>query len=98
MTFKLYSLSIAPLSTFGTNPSNLDTKLSTLGDWIRFNPTQWYIWTDRTKNELVSQVQATLLIGEQFIVVSLQPEFAQGSAPLWIWNWLNEKMAKQVIG
>lgn len=101
MTHKLYSVSISPIARGllgSVNPINIDTQLSTVGDWIRFNTNQWFVWTDWSKADLVSKIQATVPTGDHFVVVALEPTFAQGQAPPWVWHWLNDKMLKQVSG
>ena len=94
---RLYSISLCAMPAFGTAPIVIDNKLSTLGDWIRFNQLQWFLFSDRSKADIAAELTASIVGGDQVIVAVVAPEFAQGHAPNWVWNWLNEKMAQQVI-
>ena len=95
---RLYSISFLPQPLIGTHPVVIDNKLGTMGDWIRFSTQQWFIWTDRSKANVQAEITASIVSGDQVIVVAIAPEFAQGAAPQWIWNWLNDKMNKQMLG
>ena len=93
---KLYSISLLTQPLIGTHPAVIDSKLTTLGNWIRFSTHQWFIWTERSKANLYDEIAASIVNGDQFIVVSVAPHFAQGRAPQWIWEWLNDKMNQEM--
>jgi hypothetical protein len=95
---RLYGVSLSSPVVPMTVPIVIDTKLSTMGDWIRLNQFQWFVFSDRTKTEVAEQVSASIATSDHVVVTVIASEFAQGNAPQWIWDWLNEKMSKQIIG
>lgn len=74
---RLYSVSLFSNSIILTMPIVIDTKLSTIGDWIRVNQYQWFLYSDRTKNEVAEQVSASIATGDNVLVAVIAPEFAQ---------------------
>ena len=92
---KLYSISFC---TSSLRPFVFDNAMSELGDWVRFNAVQWYLWTDKDKRQVVDEISTWLVGTEQFVVVVVQSEEAAGQAPEWFWKWLNDKMLRQYQG
>jgi hypothetical protein len=94
--FKLYSVSVFRGSGVPFDSATVDKLIAPLGDWVRFNHFQWFVWSDKRKADISLAVKPALVIGDQVIIVAVQPEIAGGFAPQWIWNWLNDKMNKQI--
>lgn len=64
-------------------------------DWIRLTGSQWYVWTDRPVTELAEIIRSLVVPTGHCIITSLEPVAANGTAPQWIWDWLNEKMRQK---
>jgi hypothetical protein len=102
---RIYSVWFAPSATnpFHLTPAadarRIDKVLDAFGDWIRVSHSQWFLWTDRTKEEVFNALNPLRKDeNDQCIVVAVQPEAAVGWAPKWIWTWLNDKMTRQFHG
>lgn len=98
MMYKLYSISYFWSQNF-PRPTVVEDKLNyTSKDWIRFSNSQWFVWTSTPKAQLVSELRTIVLDDEQFAVMALMPEAADGFAKPWIWEWINDKMNRQFRG
>jgi hypothetical protein len=95
---KLYAVSFATTEPQTFNPFWIDGAFSTELDWIRFNQFQWFVWTDKSRDDLVNMIAPYRRPVDQFVVFAIQTEAAEGFAPTWIWQWLNDKMQKQLTG
>ena len=86
--------------TMSAELKRVEPNFSELGDWIRVSPSQWFLWTDASRETLLAKLRALRVdpLNDQLIVTAVQPESAQGTAPQWIWDWLNDKMARQFQG
>lgn len=97
MVNRLYSISANWGTVEAANWVPLDQALSAAGcDWIRFSGMQWFVWTALPKAQIVQLARQHLLPYGQCIVTAIRPEAADGAAPEWIWNWLNDKMQQQI--
>ncbi len=78
----------------------MDEKLTVTegDDWLRFSASQWYYWTRKSTAEVVQIARSALQQGEQVVVTVVSLEAADGMAPNWIWEWLNDKMQQQHLG
>lgn len=96
MGYKLLSVSVLWLKPPTTEDvAVFDMYSNELGDWIRFSPGQWFVWTNIPVAEVTMRYRAHLP-GFQLIVSEVTPTAANGAAPDWIWEWLNEKMKLQL--
>jgi hypothetical protein len=91
---KLYSVSVAPISGVPVKSHEVDVALSAHGDWIRFNPWQWFLFSESNKKAITDAVSSRIMPNDQVIVAALRPEYAQGIAPQWIWDWMNDRMQR----
>jgi hypothetical protein len=62
------------------------------------NTSQWFVWSDKTSSQIFQIVRTVLSPEEQCVVMAIHPEAAVGTAPQWIWEWLNDKMQRQFRG
>lgn len=93
---KLYSVSVSPTSMLPVDTTQVEKVLSGLGDWIRFSPWQWYLLSSEAKEKIGTEVWKKLNPADQIIVLVVQPEYGQGRASNWIWEWLNDRMQKSL--
>lgn len=74
-------------------PERVEIQLNSVGDWIRFNPWQWFIYSDRSATEIANYARFGLDTGDHVLVLPIGNGMAQGWAPNWVWTWLNSKLA-----
>ena len=72
-------------------PALGDRIASGIGDWIRISAFSWLIWTDKSTEEVSQIFRQTLGLQANFVVLYVDPAGAQGWAPKWIWDWINNK-------
>jgi len=98
MAHRLYSVSVLWSSGI-PKVEDVDRVLSiSVGDeWIRFSPTQWFVWTSKTTENLTQLLRGAVLPHNQCVVCALSLEAADGAAPEWVWKWLNDKMYHQLM-
>lgn len=65
-------------------------------DWIRFSGAQWYVWTDRQIRELAEVLRELVIPSGQCVIASLEPVAANGTAPEWLWTWMNDRMKQKI--
>lgn len=80
------------------NPPAVDNILTEQGEWIRFNSFTWFLWTDASPMAINQALLTKLGQESSIIIASLETRAAVGWAPKWIWDWLNDKMVKQLTG
>jgi hypothetical protein len=80
------------------DPVTIEKGLGGLGDWIRFSPWQWFVFSSYTKERIGLEVRKGLQPADQVIVTVVQPEYGQGAAAQWIWEWLNDRMQRMLNG
>lgn len=96
---RLYSLSVLWKHNLPRTVvlENLLTQNAT--DWIRFSGSQWYVWTQVPIKDLRNAMVGAIIVGEeQFIISSMETLAADGVSKRWIWDWLNDKMQRQLVG
>jgi len=92
MVYKLFSISVNWLDR---RPAvhEVDETLSNLeGDWIRFSPSQWYLFTDLDLPTVARTVRPVVSTECYCVITAIESIAAQGCAPEWLWTWLNSKM------
>jgi len=80
------------------DPPVVDGILGGYGDWVRFNAFTWFLWTDTPPGEINTALVSKLGQASSIVIASLETRAAVGWAPPWIWNWLNDRMLKQLGG
>lgn len=78
-------ISSAPNSALG------DVIASNVGEWIRLSPFSWLIWTNKPSTQVANAFKEFLKPEDIVIAVYVDPRQAAGSAPQWVWNWINAK-------
>jgi hypothetical protein len=95
---RLYAVSVATSEPQAYNQFWIDRAFSDELDWIRFSQLQWFVWSNKSRDNLVRTILPYKRESDQFIVFAVQNEAAEGFAPRWVWDWLNDKMQKQLSG
>ena len=81
----------------GFVPEQADAMLSTVSDdWIRFNGLTWFVWSDMQKSDMAKVLQPVVGARGNVLVFAVQPEVAIGWADQWVWDWINDKMDRQI--
>jgi hypothetical protein len=80
-----------PLFVFGLQ-NQLETYLNTLnGDWFRYAPQNYLIWTNFTSLGLAAGIRNTKgLENLIMLITSFQTDWANGYMPQEFWNWLRK--------
>lgn len=93
---KLFSVSVCPAAS-PVDPVRVESHLTTVGEWIRFNPWQWFLYSERSKVEIVEAARRGLQPNDHVLVTAIKAEVAAGWTAPWIWSWLNDKMNKIIM-
>ncbi len=93
---RLYSISFLFSVPALGQVDRVDKVMGSLGDWVRFSPLQWYLYSSHSKQEIVTAVETVILPEDQFILSVVQSEVSLGRAMPWVWTWINDKMVKMV--
>ena len=73
-------------------PELLDSLFSPAGDWFRYNPYTWFVWTEFGARDLVEIVRPKLWSTDSVVVARVDPYEIVGSAPAQMWDWLKPKI------
>lgn len=92
MVFRLQMVSIVPANQLRFNRQSMDAVASTVGDWVRLNSNTWLVWTTYGTRETSLAFKNKLSSDDIVVVVYANPKEAAGSAPQWLWNWINQKV------
>lgn len=102
MTHKLLHVGIRPANSPANSIdwSRVERAFDSLGDWLRLNEANWYLWTDQ-RAVIVNQALQPL-VGPKGSIVILQidtsPESERwGFAPREVWDWLNDKRDQALL-
>jgi hypothetical protein len=73
-------------------PEVLDSVFSPAGDWFRYNPNTWFVWTERGARDLMETVRPKLWSTDGVVVAPVEPSEVVGWAPTQMWDWLKPKI------
>ena len=73
------------------NITAFELTLSRLGDWARLNPYNWYVWTDRSAQDVFEELRIHLYPNDSIMVAPIVPDEVRGRVPTWLVNWVEEK-------
>jgi hypothetical protein len=68
-----------------------DAIASNNGEWIRVSPFSWLIWTTNPSVQVANSFKEFLKPEDIVIAMYVDPRQAAGSAPQWVWDWINAK-------
>lgn len=93
---KLYSVSIywGTMPAFPVLVDGCLTRVTT--DWIRFSEGQWYVWSVLPPRPIAEEIRAITGRDPQIVITRIMSKAADGHAPQWIWDWMNDKMQRQL--
>jgi hypothetical protein len=99
MTYRLFHVGIRPDGPI--DRARLERAFDSAGDWLRLNEFNWYLWSSERAVILNRLFQP--LVGPKGSVVILQIDTSAdsdrwGSAPQAVWDWLNDKRDKALLG
>lgn len=72
---------------------DLEPVMTTIGDWVRYSPLSWLVWTDKPLAEIYLVLQRYVDAHDQMLITGMNPQDAFGRLSPWIWNWINSKTA-----
>ena len=98
MTHRLFHIGIRPAEP--VDWGRLERILGSIGDWLRLNESNWYVWT--TERAVILNQALQPLIGPKGSIVILQidtsPESERwGFAPKEVWDWINDKRDQALL-
>jgi hypothetical protein len=76
----------------------LEPFFASLGDWIRYSPTGWLVWTNYTPQQISDYLKPQLNPNDHMLVLFVDPVGHQGWMPPWVWNWIATKMPYSQLG
>lgn len=88
MTFRYLHIGI----NFGGYPkvAELEPVIESIArDWVRYTPSNWIIWTDKTLPLCSHALKAALSQLDQFMIFELATGQKDGFHYTFVWNWLN---------
>jgi len=75
-------------------PELLDSAFSPVGDWFRYNPNTWFVWTNIAARDLADIVRSKLWSTDSVVVARVEPYDVVGTAPSQMWDWLKPKIER----
>ena len=98
MAHKLLHIGIRPAGPVDWD--RLESVLDSMGDWLRLNESNWYLWTAVRAVILNQALQP--LIGPNSSIVILQIDTSAdsdrwGFAPREVWDWINDKRDQALL-
>lgn len=60
------------------------------GDWLRYNSTNWILWTAHTTTQCADHIRRGLSPLDHILAIGLDIHDKGGWLPSWIWDWLNK--------
>ena|SRR2546430_2080650 len=78
-------------------PEVLDSVFSPAGDWFRYNPNTWFVWTERDARDLMDMVRPKLWSTDGVVVAPVEPREVVGWAPTQMWEWLKPKIVRNAL-
>lgn len=76
------------------HPELLDGAFSPVGDWFRYNPNTWFVWTDMTGRAVADVARSKLPSNDSVVVARVEPYDIVGTAPSQMWDWLKPKIER----
>jgi hypothetical protein len=76
---------------FRWDPARIDLALNPVGDWLRFNPTTWFVFTHLDADHVSTTVRQVLSPSDSVLVIRAEPRDVGGWAPADVWDWLQSK-------
>lgn len=89
---RLYCVSFRWLKT-PMKTTEFEPIFTRIGDWIRFNGWQWFVWTSSTPDQIYEAFRTQLNTEDNILIVQVDPAGARGWSQPWIWDWFNSKAA-----
>jgi hypothetical protein len=74
----------------------LEAPFSVAGDWVRYSPLCWVVWTQRSAQEVFTILKPYLINEDQFLIAEINMYERNGWLPEWIWKWMNERQQYQI--
>jgi hypothetical protein len=93
MAKKLYHVGLRWVKTQVTTEKidELNAVFSALGDWMRLNALNYYIWTDSPPRQTYEMLRSVFLADDSIFVIAVDPNDMFGWLPEWVWEWLLDK-------
>src|SRR5262245_47393630 len=78
-------------------PQRVDLALSPMGDWFRYNPMTWFVWTDWRTGAIARELRSSLGGNDSVVVMRVDPSDLDGIAPTQTWQWLQSKAPRNAL-
>jgi hypothetical protein len=93
MSKSFFMVSINWIATPQTaeNIKALDDVFGRVGDWLRFSGTCWVVVTDKTSQDIFTELSKFLKKDDCEIIAKIDPSTVNGWAPKWIDNWITSR-------
>jgi hypothetical protein len=72
-------------------PARIDHVLNSAGDWLRYNTSTWFVFTQLDCDHVSSMVRQALSPSDSVLVIRAEPSEFGGWAPPDVWDWLQSK-------
>src|SRR5262245_56396143 len=76
---------------------DLEPGMTAVGDWVRYSPVSWLVWTDKPASLVYGVLRSYLDPADQILIAKIDPTESVGYLSPWIWEWINSKFANQQI-
>jgi hypothetical protein len=76
---------------------DLEPVMGTIGDWVRYSPLSWIVWTDMPTGSIFARLRPYLDSQDQVLIAPLNLQDSFGSLSPWIWTWINSKTTAPTI-
>ena len=74
--------------------AELDGVFGGIGDWLRYNPLTWFIWTQQNPDQIYETVRTHMHPDDTVLIVNVDPNGCRGWAPKWVWDWFGARINK----
>lgn len=78
------------------HPPLVDGVLGLYGEWMRFNPATWIVFSSKSSREISDHVARVLAPNDHVLVSKIDLSDYWGQAPTWIWVWIQERVQRTI--
>jgi len=76
----------------------LEPVMAQVGNWIRYAPPCWIIWTDKNPEQIFQIIKPHVGPSVQFLIAAIDETQNQGWMPKWVWDWMDSKRPQNALG
>lgn len=95
MPNKVYNITLRLVKT-PAEAATLEPVFASMGsDWLRMNIYSWYVWTDKSADELRKLLAPHVNPEDSYLILAVDPSDRHGWAPKFVWDWFDDKVQQQ---